>query len=98
MPKYKKIEVAPQILAEQYQEIADHFIPTILGIKRFIITDESCLDDFNFEIVDGKVKREREKTFQKIREVYKVDVSDIEGQNLMKIFERLKILSPVFNS
>lgn len=97
MPKYDKIEFASQILVEQYEEIADHFLPAIFGIKEFFISDESSLDDFNFEIVDGQIEREREKVSQKIKEIYGIDVSDVEGLNLMKIFERLRILSPVFN-
>lgn len=95
LPKFEKIEFASQVLTEQYEEIAQHFIPTIFGIKRFMLTDESCLDDFNFEIVDDKVERDREKTFRKIEEVYGVDVSDLDY--LMEIFKRLRILSPVFN-
>jgi len=95
MPKYEKIEFASQVLVEQYEEIADHFIPTIFGIKSFFITDESCLDDFNFEAVEGKAQRNRERTFKKIKEVYGVNVSDL--GNLMEIFKRLRILSPVFN-
>lgn len=95
--KYKKIEFAPQVLTDQYEDIANHFIPKILGIKGFLITDESSLLDFNFEIVDRKVKRETNKTLKEIEKVYGVDVSDVEDLNLMSIFERLRILSPVFN-
>jgi len=82
---------------DQYEDIANHFIPKIVGIDRFLITDESSLLDFNFEIVDGKVKRETNNVFKKIEEIYGVDVSDIDDLNLMSIFERLRILSPVFN-
>lgn len=95
MPKYEKIEFASQVLVEQYEEIADHFIPAVFGIKRFLLTDESCLDDFNFEVVDEKVQRDREQTFKKIKEIYDVDVSDLDY--LTEIFKRLRILSPVFN-
>lgn len=95
MPKYEKIEFASQILTEQYEEIADHFLPAIFGIKEFFISDESSLDDFNFEIVDEKLQRDRERTFQKIKEIYGVDVSDLDY--LTEIFKRLRILSPVFN-
>jgi hypothetical protein len=96
VPKYEKIEFASQVLVEQYEEIADHFLPAIFGITDFFITDESCLDDFNFEVVDEKVQRDREQTFQKIKEVYGVDVTDLDY--LTEIFKRLRILSPVFNA
>ncbi len=94
---FNEIEIAPQVLADQYEDIANHFIPQIIGVKGFLITDESSLLDFNFEIVDGKIKRETKKTLKKIKKIYDVDVSDIKDLNLMKIFERLRILSPVFN-
>ena len=94
---FDEIEIAPQVLAEQYEDIANHFIPQIIGVKGFLITDESSLLDFNFEIEDGKVKRDTDKTLKKIEDIYGVDVSDIKDLNLIKIFERLRILSPVFN-
>lgn len=98
LPRFDKIEFASQVLTEQYEEIADHFIPTILGVKHFLLTDESCLDDFNFRIVDGKVQRDSEEVILKrIEEVYGVDISDIKDEYLMEIFKRLRILSPVFN-
>lgn len=93
----RKIELAPQVLTEQYEDIAEHFLPAVLGIKRFLITDESSLYDFDFELVDSKIKRDTESVLKKIQEIYGVDVSDISDLNLMKIFERLRILSPVFN-
>ena len=95
MPKYDKIEFASQVLVEQYEEIADHFLPAIFGIKNFLLTDESCLSDFNFEVVDGKVERDEEQTFRKVEKIYGVDVSDLDY--LTEIFKRLRILSPVFN-
>ena len=93
-----KIEIATHVLVGQYEDIANHFIPEILGIKIFCITDESSLLDLNFKIVDKKVKRNTDKDLEKIKKVYGVDVSDIEDLNLVKIFERLRILSPIFNS
>jgi len=93
---FKEIEIAPHVLVEQYDDVANHFIPTILGIKGFLITDESSLLDFNFEITRDGLKRETDKNLEKVKKVYGVDISDIEDFNLMEIFKRLKILSPVF--
>ena len=95
--KYKKIEFAPQVLTDQYEDIANHFIPKILGIKGYLITDESELTDFNLEIEDEKIKQKTNKDLKEIERVYGVDVSDVEDLNLMGIFERLRIISPVFN-
>ena len=88
----KEIELISQILVDQYEDIANDFIPKIFGVDKFLITDESSIYDFNFEIVDGKIKRETEATLKKIKEVYGIDVSDIEDLLLIKIFERIRIL------
>lgn len=93
--KGEKIEMAPQVLTSQYEDIANHFIPKVCNIKRFVITDESSLLDFNSEIEEEK--RETDKALEKIKSIYGVDVSDVEKLNLIKIFERLRILSSIFN-
>jgi hypothetical protein len=72
---------------EMYDDIAEEFMSHIFGLEpgEYLITDESSLHDFigvdNLEIaaIHGR-----------IREVYAVDVSDLESGNLREIFERLR--------
>ncbi len=77
---------------EQYEELAYDLLDRVLGIKQAFISDETSLDDFDFEIVDGEVKRDREICLKKIEEIYGVDVSDVEGLNLALICQRIEIL------
>ena len=88
MPKYKKIEYAPQISVEQFQDVADIFMKQILDMSPgdYLITDESSIDDFDVQIDST------ENILKKIKQIYNVDVSDIEGLLLVKIFERLRVL------
>jgi len=88
MPKYKKIEYAPQISVEQFQDVADIFMKQILDMSPgdYLITDESSIDDFDVQIDST------ENILKKIKQIYSVDVSDIEGLLLVKIFERLRVL------
>lgn len=50
------------------------------------ISDESSLWDFHTEETN-------EHLFEKILEIYEVDVSDIENGNLVEIFKRIELLS-----
>jgi hypothetical protein len=93
----EKITIAPHELIDQYEDIANHFIPRITEKKHFCITDESSLLDLNFEITGKKIERDTDKDLKKIKEIYEVDVSDIKDLNLVQIFERLRLSSPVFN-
>ena len=92
--KYKKIEFAPQISVEQFEDIAVDFFPKILDrpYSSVLITDESSIYDFDFELTEEEVKHDTHPILKKIKDVYKIDVSDIEDLNLCKIFERIRIL------
>lgn len=93
----ENITIATHLLVDQYEKIANDFMLKIFKINRFCITDESSLLDFNFEIIDEKINRDTKKDLKKIEEVYGVDVSDIEKLNLIQIFERLRLSSPILN-
>jgi hypothetical protein len=94
---YDEIEISPQISVDQFEDIAVAFFPAILDMeyKDVLITDESSLYDFDSEI-DPDSKRVIHRTqerLDRIKKVYKIDVSDIEDLFLIKIFERIRILS-----
>ena len=88
----KGIEFAPQIGVDQYDNIAKVFLREVFDQEGALITDESSLYDF----MDLFEDRNPKKHLEKIQKLYDVDVSDIEGLNLVQIFERLRILSPRF--
>jgi len=69
----------------RHEDVARGFLPRILGIEfdQCFISDESNLCDFHCE-------DSNEACFQRIQQVYGVDVSDIESGNLAEIFERIK--------
>jgi hypothetical protein len=86
--KFKKIELASTKETDKYDEFAAEFLKKIFGIKNFLITDESSIYDFDFELV-GKVHHNTEKVLKKIKKNYGVDVSKIKGLKLHKIFQMI---------
>lgn len=98
--KNKKFEVAPRLDIESYHNIAEEFFPKILDMKYedVLLTDESHLYDFTMEF--GKTDKESERlteiredeVLDKIKAVYKLDVSDIDDLNLVEIFKRIENL------
>lgn len=81
----RKIEPAPQVAIEQYEGIARRFFSAILGMEYYdcFITDMSDLTDFI---------EDEEYYIDKVMKEYNIDISDIEGLSLVKIFERIRIL------
>jgi hypothetical protein len=98
MPKYEKIELAPQISVDQFEDIAVDFFPKIFDMNYadVLITDESSIydfDDIEFPEDSSKpVKHNTDIYLQKIKKVYDLDVSDIKDLLLVRIFERIRIL------
>lgn len=92
------IEKAPGVNVEQYDDIAEDFIPAIFGIQEWLLTDESMLDDFvPFDIVDEKVVREQgwfEKVRDKVEKKYGIDISDMKGSYLWEIFRKIRVRTP----
>lgn len=84
--KGKKIEFAPTTEVDMFFEISEDFMKRIFDFEPggYLITDESSLFDFT-----GLDKMELSDIQQKIRDVYDMDVSDIESGNLLEIFTRI---------
>jgi hypothetical protein len=81
------IKFAPQARVDRHTALADDFIRRVLhpvlGIEDIWITDDSSLWNFHFD-------KTSEELVAKIREVYGVDVSDIESEKLVDIFDRIE--------
>jgi len=90
------IELAPQFSVEQYEDIARGFFPRILDMDYddVLITDESSIYDFDFELTEDRVDHQTSGILNKIKSEYNLDVSDVEDLLLVKIFERIRIMSP----
>jgi hypothetical protein len=63
-------------------ELAEDFVQRVLGFEWAMMTDESSLWDFHSEETNDAL-------IAKIREVYGVDVSDIEPARVCEILERI---------
>jgi hypothetical protein len=77
------VEFASQEKVSADESFREDFIQKVLGLDWAWISDESSLWDFHSE-------QTNELLLAKIREVYGVDVSDIESARLWEIFERIK--------
>jgi hypothetical protein len=77
------VEFASQERVSSNEALREEFIQRIFGLEWAWISDESSLWDFHTE-------QTNESLYTKIREVYSVDVSDIESAKLWAIFERIE--------
>jgi hypothetical protein len=77
------IEFASQEKVSTDESLSEDFIRNVLGLDWAWISDESSLWDFHTEQTNDLL-------VAKIREVYSVDVSDIESAKLWEILERIK--------
>ena len=77
------IEFASQEKISGDESVSEDFIQKVLGLDWAWISDESSLWDFHTEQTNDLL-------IAKIREVYGVDVSDIESARLWEILERIK--------
>lgn len=91
MSEYREFEYAPQDNIEKYDAFAEKFMWNIFRIEEFLITDESSLYDFDFEFPKegDTVIHRTEEYLKKIEYLYGIDVSDVEGLTLWKIFEKI---------
>lgn len=78
-----KLEFASQDKISAHRELSEDFAHQVLGLEWAWISDESSLWDFHTEQTNDLF-------YAKIREVYGVDVSDIESAKLWPIFERIE--------
>ena len=85
--KGKKITFAPTTGVDIFLDISEEFMKKIFDFEpgEYLITDESSLHDFT-----GLGEMELADIQEKIREVYDLDVSDIESGNLLEIFMRIR--------
>ena len=77
------IEFASQERISGDESLSEDFIQKVLGLDWAWISDESSLWDFHSQ-------QTNDLHIAKIREVYDVDVSDIESARLWEILERIK--------
>lgn len=79
-----KFELASTTEIDKFEKIAEDFFEKILNMNRneCLITDESSLWDFH-------VERSNNLFYSKIQAIYRVDVSDVEQSNLVKIFQKI---------
>lgn len=76
------VQVAPAERVDAYPELAEDFIRRVLELDWALITDQSSLWDFN-------ANETNESLYARIKEVYGVDVADIQSAQLCEIFERI---------
>lgn len=84
--KGKRIEMASTAGVETFEDIAEDFMLNIFGFEpgHYLITDLSSLHDFA-----GVGDMEFADILAKIRDVYGLDVAELESGNLLDIFKRL---------
>ena len=85
--KGKRVEMASTAGLEMFEDIAEDFMLNIFGFEpgHYLITDLSSLHDFA-----GVDDMELADIFARIRDVYGLDVADLESGNLLEIFRRLR--------
>jgi hypothetical protein len=73
----------------KHEDLAVEFFEKVLGedYGRFYISDQSSLLHMRASEEDDGVDK---MVIEKIREVYGVDISDIEDANFVRIFERIE--------
>ena len=81
------IEVADSSIISTYDNIARVFLEKILDMdyNRIFISDESSLWDFCMSENDQK------KYLKKVKQIFNLDISDLEDGNLIKIFQRISL-------
>jgi hypothetical protein len=80
---YKPIEFASAEKLEGYREIEEDFVRHILDVEWAFLSDESSLWDFSGDDTLAEL-------YGRISNRYGVDVSGIEGANLVAIFDRIR--------
>jgi hypothetical protein len=76
------IEFAPSDQVHSHPELTDEFIQRVLGLDWAFVSDQSSLWDFHTNDTNDALNT-------KIREIYGVDVSDVESGNLAEILQRI---------
>jgi hypothetical protein len=76
------IEFAPREKVDAHGELVDDFVRRVLGFEWAWISNESSLWDFHSDETKDELQA-------KIREIYGVDVSDIESGSIVQILDRI---------
>jgi len=76
------IEFAPSDRVHSNSELTDEFIQRVLGLDWAFVSDQSSLWDFHTNDSNDALNA-------KIREIYGVDVSDVESGSLAEILQRI---------
>lgn len=76
------IELASSKLVDSHPELTNEFIHRVLGLDWAFVSDESSLWDFHANDTNEVLNA-------KIREIYGIDVSDLESGNLAEILQRI---------
>jgi hypothetical protein len=79
---YKEIEFASAEKLQAYSGVEDDFIRHVLDVDWAWLSDGSSLWDFSMDDTLAEL-------YERIEKRYGVDVSDVEGANLVAIFERI---------
>jgi hypothetical protein len=79
---YKAIEFASSEKLETYREIEEDFVRHILDVEWAFLSDESSLWDFSTDETLIEL-------YERIGKRYGVDVSHVEGANLVAIFDEI---------
>ncbi len=82
MTEPKRLEFASRTRVSAHPELVEDFIRRVLNLDWAFISDESSLWDFHEAGTNGAL-------IARIKEVYGVDVSDIESAKLPEILERI---------
>jgi hypothetical protein len=82
MNEPKPLEFATRRRVSAHPELAEDFTPRVLNLDWVFISDESTLWDFHEAGTNASL-------ITRIKEVYKVDVSEIESASLPEILERI---------
>jgi|SRR5580698_2328338 hypothetical protein len=77
------IKTAPTVRVKQHEQLANDFTVRVLDLPWAVITDETELRHFHSD--PGN-----ERYINRVREIYCVDISDIESGNLADIFDRIR--------
>ncbi|HWC99151.1 MAG TPA: hypothetical protein VG456_20465 [Candidatus Sulfopaludibacter sp.] len=81
------IQFAPQEQVNTHADLVNDFVRQVLGLDWAWVSDESTLWDFHSGESNAALQG-------KIRDVYGVDVSDIESGNLAQILDRIATKRP----
>ncbi len=76
------IELASQERVNAHPELADDFIQKVLGLEAAWISDESSLWDFHADETNDPM-------YSRVKEIYGVDVTDVQSAKLCDILERI---------